>query len=273
MPHFLSFTVEPSFLPSHQKSRHHTAQQDRAPSRPSVHSLVVDHEAIKRTKRSHKLQQAPSKSLTQTHTPLTRTEEQTGRESREAVPMATLPQRFKLLATRCAAGAPSPSRSPAPAYAGAASPGYRLRRRVRGTGATTSARRRGRLRRFLCRGREAGAETLAATRQEDDRKPLFGGRPGGGGRTLRDLFVASPEAGRRHSGCRCDCGEDEDDDEDGRAGGASADPGAGVGAWRVGRRFGSGGLRSLLMRRSWRPVLVAIPEGDGNKIELGAIEE
>ncbi|VAH82728.1 unnamed protein product [Triticum turgidum subsp. durum] len=67
--------------------------------------------------------------------------------------MATLPQRFKLLATRCAAGAPSPSRSPAPSF-----------------------------------------------------------RPAGGG------------------------------------------------------------LRSLLMRRSWRPVLVAIPESEG-KIELGAIEE
>jgi hypothetical protein len=193
--------------------------------------------------------------------------------------MATLPQRFKLLATRCAAGAPSPSRSPAPGYAGAASPGYRLRRRgvLGGAGATTaSARRRGRLRRFLCRrggGAGAGAETLAAARQEDDRKPLFGGRHG---RTLRDLFVASPEAGRRKGGCSCDCGGDDDEDDgedDGRAGGASADPGGG-GAWRGGRRFGSGGLRSLLMRRSWRPVLVAIPEGDGgSKIELGAIEE
>jgi len=194
--------------------------------------------------------------------------------------MATLPQRFKLLATRCAAGAPSPSRSPAPAYAGAASPGYRLRRRgVRGAGgAIASGRRRGRLRGFLCRGGggESGVETLAAARQEDDRKPLFGGRPGGG-RTLRDLFVASPEAGRRKGGCSCDCGDDEDDDEedDGRAGGASSDPGGvGGGAWRGGRRFGSGGLRSLLMRRSWRPVLVAIPEGDGgSKIQLGAIEE
>jgi hypothetical protein len=193
--------------------------------------------------------------------------------------MATLPQRFKLLATRCAAGAPSPSRSPAPGYAGAASPGYRLRRRgVRGAGATSaSARRRGRLCRFLCRrggggGAGTGAETLAAARQEDDRKPLFGGRPGGGGRTLRDLFVASPEAGRRKGGCSCDCSDVEDDDEDdGRAGGAGADPAGG--AWRGGRRFGSGGLRSLLMRRSWRPVLVAIPEGDGSKIELGAIEE
>ncbi|XP_066327255.1 uncharacterized protein [Miscanthus floridulus] len=189
--------------------------------------------------------------------------------------MATLPQRFKLLATRCAAGAPSPSRSPAPAYAGAASPGYRLRRRgVRGAGgAIATARRRGRLRRFLCRGGggESGVETLAAARQEDDRKPLFGGRPAGG-RTLRDLFVASPEAGRRKGGCSCDCGDD--DEDDGRAGGASSDPGAGGGAWRGGRRFGSGGLRSLLMRRSWRPVLVAIPEGDGgSKIELGAIEE
>ncbi|KAF8701806.1 hypothetical protein HU200_033124 [Digitaria exilis] len=196
--------------------------------------------------------------------------------------MATLPQRFKLLATRCAAGAPSPSRSPAPAYAaGAASPGYRLRRRVRGAGAGTN-RRRGRLRRFLCRRGGGGPEAPAARPGDEDvRKPLFGGRPGGGGRTLRDLFVASPEAGRRRGACSCDCGdgdEEEYDEEDGgggRAGGGGADPGGGGGgAWRGSRRFGSGGLRSLLMRRSWRPVLVAIPEaGDGSKIELGAIEE
>ncbi|OEL29868.1 hypothetical protein BAE44_0009113, partial [Dichanthelium oligosanthes] len=92
---------------------------------------------------------------------------------------------------------------------------------------------------------------------------------------LRDLFVASPEAGRRRGGCSCDCGGDEEDDEEdggGRAGaGGGADPGGG--SWRGSRRFGSGGLRSLLMRRSWRPVLVAIPEGDGSKIQLGAIVE
>ncbi|CAL5006750.1 unnamed protein product [Urochloa decumbens] len=194
--------------------------------------------------------------------------------------MATLPQRFKLLATRCAAGAPSPSRSPAPGYAGAASPGYRLRRRVRGgPGAPASARRRGRLRRFLCRrgGGGGGTEPLAAAarREEEEcvRKPLFGSRAGGG-RTLRDLFVASPEAGRRRGGgCSCDC-EGEDDEEEDVGGRAVADPGGG--AWRGSRRFGSGGLRSLLMRRSWRPVLVAIPEGDGGnagKMELGAIAE
>jgi hypothetical protein len=170
--------------------------------------------------------------------------------------MATLPQRFKLLATRCAAGAPSPSRSPAPAYA---SPGYRLRRGA--AAAATATRRRGRLRRFLCRrggGGGGGAEAAGAQgKEDDDRKPLFGGR----GRTLRDLFVASPEAGR---GC--------DEDGVGRATG-SADPGGG--AWVGSRRFGSGGLRSLLLRRSWRPVLVAIPEAEGGagKVELGAIGE
>ncbi|XP_062192113.1 uncharacterized protein LOC133895664 [Phragmites australis] len=187
--------------------------------------------------------------------------------------MATLPQRFKLLATRCAAGAPSPSRSPAPSYAaGAASPGYRLRRR---RGATASGRRRGRLRRFLCR-RRGGTEPLPGARQEDDRKPLVG-RAGGGGRTLRDLFVASPEAGRRRGGCGCDCDCDDDDTEEeeggeggGRVGAGMADPAGG--AWRGSRRFGSGGLRNLLLRRSWRPVLGAIPEGEG-KIELGVIEE
>jgi hypothetical protein len=178
--------------------------------------------------------------------------------------MATLPQRFKLLATRCAAGAPSPSRSPAPAYA---SPGYRLRRGA--AAAATATRRRGRLRRFLCRrggGGGGGAEAAGAQgKEDDDRKPLFGGR----GRTLRDLFVASPEAGRRR-GRGCD---DDEEDGVGRAPG-SADPGGG--AWVGSRRFGTGGLRSLLLRRSWRPVLVAIPEaegGGGGKVELGAIEE
>ncbi|XP_062196142.1 uncharacterized protein LOC133899189 [Phragmites australis] len=184
--------------------------------------------------------------------------------------MATLPQRFKLLATRCAAGAPSPSRSPAPSYAASASPGYRLRRR-RGTTAAASARRRGRLRRFLCRrgGEEGVPDPLAASRQEDDRKPLFGGRAG---RTLRDLFVASPEAGLRRGGCGCDCDcEEEEEDDDGRTGAGREDL-RGGGAWGGSRRFRSGGLRSLLMRRSWRPVLGAIPEGEG-KMELSAIEE
>ncbi|KAE8786729.1 hypothetical protein D1007_39423 [Hordeum vulgare] len=167
--------------------------------------------------------------------------------------MATLPQRFKLLATRCAAGAPSPSRSPAPSYA--TSPGYRLRRR-----------RGSRLRRFLCR-RVGGGLPEPAGRREEDKKPLVGR----GSRTLRDLFVASPEAGRTRRGCSCDADSD-DDDEAGPAGSGGASGTAGGGG---GRRFraAGGGLRSLLMRRSWRPVLVAIPESEGGKIELGAIEE
>ncbi|KAK3121557.1 hypothetical protein QOZ80_8BG0656120 [Eleusine coracana subsp. coracana] len=191
--------------------------------------------------------------------------------------MATLPQRFKLLATRCAAGAPSPSRSPAPAYA---SPGYRLRRGGGRRGAASAAtRRRGRLRRFLCRRSGGGCGTEAALtgkQEDDDRKPLFGGGRGGG-RTLRDLFVASPEAGRRR-GCDCDVDSDEEEEDGGgraRVAGM-ADPSGGGGAWVGSRRFGSGGLRSLLLRRSWRPVLVAIPEaegGGGGKVELGAIAE
>ncbi|KQJ96250.1 keratin, type II cytoskeletal 1 [Brachypodium distachyon] len=176
--------------------------------------------------------------------------------------MASLPQRFKLLATRCAAGAPSPSRSPAPSYS-SASPGYRLRRR---RGASSRRRGGGRLRRFLCRRVGGGPEPT-----EEDKKPLVGR----GGRTLRDLFVASPEAGRRRrGGCGCD---DEDGEGDGVEEGAIGSVRAGIahghgGGGGGGRRFGSGGLRSLLMRRSWRPVLVAIPESEG-KIELGAIEE
>jgi hypothetical protein len=88
---------------------------------------------------------------------------------------------------------------------------------------------------------------------------------GRGSRTLRDLFVASPEAGRRRRGY-------EDDEEDLGGGIGSGRAGMAHGGGAGGRRFGSGGLRSLLMRRSWRPVLVAIPESEG-KIELGTIEE
>jgi hypothetical protein len=93
----------------------------------------------------------------------------------------------------------------------------------------------------------------------EDKKPLVGR----GSRTLGDLFVASPEAGGRRRSC-----EDEEEDEGIGSGRAGMAHGGGAG----GRRFGSGGLRSLLMRRSWRPVLVGIPESKG-KIELGSIEE
>ncbi|KAF0899952.1 hypothetical protein E2562_025898 [Oryza meyeriana var. granulata] len=177
--------------------------------------------------------------------------------------MATLPQRFKLLATRCAAGAaPSPSRSPAPSYSGA-SPGYRLRRRRRRRGGVD-----GRLRRFLCRrvgvGGCGGGKEAAEREKEDYKKPLVGR----GGRTLRDLFVASPEAARRRGGG----GGDDEDGEGGIGGYRSGHGGGGGGGGGGGRRFGSGGLRSLLMRRSWRPVLVAIPEGEGRP-ELAVIEE
>ncbi|CAM0876256.1 unnamed protein product [Alopecurus aequalis] len=171
--------------------------------------------------------------------------------------MSTLPQRFKLLATRCAAGAPSPSRSPVPTYA--TSPGYRLRRR-RGSG----RRRGGRLRRFLCRRVGGGPDPPA--HQEEYKKPLVGR----GSRTLRDLFVASPEAGRCRGGCGC--ADDEEEEEDGAIG--SGRTGLAHGGGAGGGRFRAGGLRSLLMRRSWRPVLVAIPESQGQgKIELGIIEE
>uniref|UniRef100_A0ACD5XFW1 Uncharacterized protein n=1 Tax=Avena sativa TaxID=4498 RepID=A0ACD5XFW1_AVESA len=199
------------------------------------------------------IKQYTSDELTRVHTERLNTEGERGRNAGEAA-MSTLPQRFKLLATRCAAGAPSPSRSPAPSYA--TSPGYRLRCR-RGSG----RRRGGPLRRFLCRRIGGGPEP--AVGQEEDKKPLVGR----GSRTLRDLFVASPEAGRRRRGCGF---EDEEEEEDGGIGSGRAEMSHGGGAG--GRRFGSGGLRSLLMRRSWRPVLVAIPESEG-KIDLGTIEE
>uniref|UniRef100_A0A0D9X754 Uncharacterized protein n=1 Tax=Leersia perrieri TaxID=77586 RepID=A0A0D9X754_9ORYZ len=95
-------------------------------------------------------------------------------------------------------------------------------------------------------------------------KPLVGR----GGRTLRDLFVASPESARRRGGG----GEEEEGGIDGIRTGHGGGGGGGGGG---GRRFGSGGLRSLLMRRSWRPVLVAIPEGEGGagNPELAIIEE
>uniref|UniRef100_I1QI27 Uncharacterized protein n=1 Tax=Oryza glaberrima TaxID=4538 RepID=I1QI27_ORYGL len=91
----------------------------------------------------------------------------------------------------------------------------------------------GRLRRFLsrrvgvggCGGRGGGGgkEAAAAREQEEYRKPLVGR----GGRTLRDLFVASPEAARRRGG---------DDDEGGGIGGFRSGHGGGGGGGGGGRR-------------------------------------
>uniref|UniRef100_A0ACD5VUK8 Uncharacterized protein n=1 Tax=Avena sativa TaxID=4498 RepID=A0ACD5VUK8_AVESA len=218
------------------------------PVRASLISPISTHTS----RRKPAAQSTQTRSKSQVHTERLNTEGERGRNTGGAA-MSTLPQRFKLLATRCAAGAPSPSRSPAPSYA--TSPGYRLRCR-RGSG----RHRGGRLRRFLSRRVGGGPEP--AVGQEEDKKPLVGR----GSRTLRDLFVASPEGGRRRRGCGCE----DDEEEDGGIGSGRAGMAHGGGAG--GRRFGSGGLRSLLMRRSWRPVLVAIPESEG-KIELGTIEE
>ncbi|PKA64660.1 hypothetical protein AXF42_Ash007407 [Apostasia shenzhenica] len=142
--------------------------------------------------------------------------------------MAAL-QKFKLLATQCAM-ARSPSRGPA-ASAGCAggSPVFRLRRRNK-------------LSRLLgCRrGYGAPVEPPDASRRSG---------------TLRDLFVSSPPPAldAEHSGGVGGAGGGAWLGVDGFAGGGRAG-GRGL------PRFRSRGLRHRLLRRPWRPMLVAIQE-------------
>ncbi|XP_072992495.1 uncharacterized protein [Typha latifolia] len=158
--------------------------------------------------------------------------------------MATL-HKFKLLATQCTTAA-SPSRSPATAAAG--SPVFRLRRR--------RTLRRLLSRRWIARGDPSnGKQTVDLEQEEEEeeeKKGLLASH------TLRDLFISSPPGlagGDRGGGDgggggrRRVLGLEEVMVVDRRGGG-------GGGGWR----FGSGGLRFRLLRRSWRPVLLSIPE-------------
>ncbi|PKU61919.1 uncharacterized protein LOC110116587 [Dendrobium catenatum] len=155
--------------------------------------------------------------------------------------MAAL-QKFKLLATQCAT-ARSPSRAPSAAAAsGGGSPGFRLRRRKT-------------LRMLLGR-----RKSYSAVEPSD--------LPGKRG-TLRDLFVSSPPL----TPDRCEAGGRNEVECGGEVGGAMRCEREVDGVWRRlgmdllaggGRRgfmrFGTRGLRHRLLRRTWRPVLVTIPE-------------
>lgn len=152
--------------------------------------------------------------------------------------MATL-KRFKLLATQCAV-APSPTRSPA------ASPVVHLRCRKT-------------LRLLLGRAdrRKFHLGDPPCTRRED---------PGPGssrefrvGHKLKDLFMSSPPA-RLEGGAPNEICKDRDRLLAGNSRTVVAgDSSAGRGGKGFLRPL-SAGLRYRLLRKAWRPVLVAIPE-------------
>ncbi|XP_062152588.1 uncharacterized protein LOC133860904 [Alnus glutinosa] len=141
--------------------------------------------------------------------------------------MTTL-QKFKLLATQCGV-APSPTRSPR------TSPVVQFRRRK-----TT-------LRMLLSRRSSRMAQPLippTCSPQKKEEKDLVAELQGH--RTLKDLFVSSPPFGETKE----------------RTGG-SIRSGSLVG-WKSGtassRPAWTGFRHRALLRRAWRPVLVAIPE-------------
>lgn len=147
--------------------------------------------------------------------------------------MAAL-QRFKLLATQCtAAPPPSPSRSPAP-------PCFRLHRHNRRHHLRKKPKT---LRRLISAPDPDPFPIDNLDPEEGEKKGLLRDNS----RTLRDLFVSSPK------------GRGGGDDDDGGGGGA-----VGRGITSVGGGGGGGwrfiGVRNRLLRRVWRPVLVAIPE-------------
>ncbi|CAI9110654.1 OLC1v1010717C1 [Oldenlandia corymbosa var. corymbosa] len=155
--------------------------------------------------------------------------------------MATL-QKFKLLATQCAV-AGSPTRSPS------ASPVIHLRRRKT---LRMLLSRGGNGSRRLSRGEEDSLDRL----RNNERNSREKGKELAVSQKLRDLFVSSPPQ------------FDERVSENVRDGmlsrGVDAAGGGGAGL----RRFGgnrslrplSATFRQRLLRRAWRPVLVAIPE-------------
>ncbi|KAM0000858.1 hypothetical protein Hdeb2414_s0005g00161631 [Helianthus debilis subsp. tardiflorus] len=155
--------------------------------------------------------------------------------------MATL-QKFKLLATQCAV-AGSPTRSPS------TSPVIHLRRRKT-------------LRMLLTRSGSGSGRGLPARDEFTDRRARdidsSENRKNGGVRQkLKDLLVASasPPAAR---GLLEDGGDGGDEVKRWSGGGGLVARRGGGG--RGMRPVLSGSLRQRLLRRAWRPVLVAIPE-------------
>ncbi|XP_073015957.1 uncharacterized protein [Primulina eburnea] len=156
--------------------------------------------------------------------------------------MSTL-QKFKLLATQCAV-AGSPTRSPA------ASPVIHLRRRktlrmLLGRGGGNGGRRRV----------ERGEMSLTDRRgSSDEGSALEKGGEFSVRQKLKDLFVLSPPA---FGGSVSENVRDGFTQPGGGAGG-SGDGVRGNGARMV--RPITATFRQRLLRRAWRPVLVAIPE-------------
>ncbi|KAH7686208.1 hypothetical protein IHE45_04G088700 [Dioscorea alata] len=148
--------------------------------------------------------------------------------------MATL-QLFKLFGMQCTTVSQSPSRSPVGKRAAAASgsPSVQLRRRV----TLKKLLSRSPSRRFVPRGKPSGGKPA----DPEERKGLLS-------HTLRDLLVSSPPS------------EDEGGDGGRGGGGFRFESGSGGRRGAGVSRFRSVSLRQRLMRRAWRPVLVAIPE-------------
>ncbi|XP_021763590.1 uncharacterized protein LOC110728232 [Chenopodium quinoa] len=169
--------------------------------------------------------------------------------------MATL-QKFKFLATQCAVIG-SPTRSPT------TSPVIHIRRRktlrmlLGGRGNSTSAFNRRFIHHSNRRVDSPGRPKLADQKSASEKENNLGARL-----KLKDLFVSSspspsPTKVPEH-----------EEDEQRRLLPATGGSGVGDGGLAAARRVGSGGVRPfsatlrqrLLMRRAWRPVLVAIPE-------------
>nr|XP_029119593.1 uncharacterized protein LOC105041261 [Elaeis guineensis] len=151
-------------------------------------------------------------------------------------------RKFRLLATKCVA-ASTPPRSPAAGGGAERSCHFRRQRTPNKLHKLLS------LRRFLCRENRSGGDSS----ELGEKKSLLS-------HSLKDLFSSSPPPSE---------GEEEVNWGDG-GGGVELETGRGSLARMWGfegrsgggaRRFGSvARLRDRLLRKAWRPVLVAIPE-------------
>lgn len=164
--------------------------------------------------------------------------------------MATL-QKFKLLATQCAV-AGSPSRSPS------ASPVIHLRRRKTLRMLLSRPERR----RLPCKGTPSEISDIVG----DNDDPPTKIKEARARRKLKDLFISSPSSSLEDRVFDKRSGQEEEQRELLPSTGSL---GGGIGTNR-GLSVRRGGVRSLrpvsaafryrLLRRAWRPVLVAIPE-------------
>ncbi|WCJ25339.1 hypothetical protein M5689_007231 [Euphorbia peplus] len=153
--------------------------------------------------------------------------------------MATL-HKFKLLASQCAVIAGTPTQSPT------TSPVFHLRRRKT-------------LRMFLSRNSSDHRRRLPPDPPKDPPQKKRGGR-----RKLKDLFVSSSppfeDHKDEHRNHHPDGDLDEDDDLLPVSGNSRAGNGGLITRRGAGLRSLSGTFRYRLLRRSWRPVLITIPE-------------